>query len=145
MKSIILILSVLFSLTSCNDEDTKTSITFSEIGKGTLHGNGSEGIAQSNIVIKNTTDWQDLITQINSFNNVSGSFSETDIDFDNYLIIAVFLDVKSNGWEVEITDVTKNENSLVVLTKETEFDISVITQPFSIVKIPTTEKTIEFE
>ena len=97
------------------------------------------------MVIKNTTDWQDLITQMNSYNNVSGSFSETDIDFDNYLIIAVFLEVKPNGWEVEIIGITENEKSLVISTKETEFVSSVITQPYSIVKIPTTEKTIEFE
>ncbi|MGC6430330.1 MAG: protease complex subunit PrcB family protein [Jejuia sp.] len=146
MKTLVLILSILFSLTSCSGDNPKTtSITFTEIGEGALSGDGSEGIAQSNIVIKNTTDWQNLITQMNSFNNVSSSFSETDIDFDNYLIIAVFLEVKPNGWEVEITEVTENENSLVVSTKETEFVSSVISQPYSIVKIRKTEKTIEFE
>ena len=97
------------------------------------------------MVINNTTDWQNLIIQMNSFNNVSGNFSETDIDFDNYLIIAVFLEVKPNGWEVQINNITENENSLVVSTNENEFDSSVITQPFSIVKIRRTEKTIEFE
>ena len=76
---------------------------------------------------------------------VTDNFSETDIDFDNYLIIAVFLDVKSSGWEVKITNITENENSLVVSTNETQFISSVITQPFSIVKICRTEKTIEFE
>ncbi len=86
-----------------------------------------------------------LISKINSVNNVSDSFSETDIDFDNYLIIAVFLEVKGSGWEVKITNITENENNLIVSTKETEFDNLVITQPFSIVKIRRTEKIIDFK
>lgn len=149
MKNMILILSILLTIYSCsendNNQDFPQNIEFDVIYNGVLSGNGSEGITQSNMVINNTTDWQNLITQMNSSNNVSGNFSETDIDFDNYLIIAVFLEVKANGWEVEITNITENENSLVVSINENEFDSSVITQPFSIVKIRRTEKTIEFE
>ena len=144
-----LILSILLTIYSCNKNDDNQVFPqnkeFNVIYSGVLSGNGSEGIIQSNMVINNTTDWQNLIIQMNSFNNVSGNFSETDIDFDNYLIIAVFLEVKPNGWEVQINNITENENSLVVSTNENEFDSSVITQPFSIVKIRRTEKTIEFE
>ncbi len=149
MKKMILILSILLTIYSCSVNDNNQNLPqnkgFDVIYNGVLSGDGSEGITQSKMVINNTIDWQNLITQMNSFNNVSGNFSETDINFDNYLIIAVFLEVKPNGWEVEITDITENENSSVVSTKETEFISSVITQPFSIVKIRRTEKTIEFE
>tara|TARA_B100000780_G_scaffold252496_1_gene199634 strand:+ start:296 stop:745 length:450 start_codon:yes stop_codon:yes gene_type:complete len=149
MKNMFLILSILLTIYSCNKNDDNQVFPqnkeFNVIYSGVLSGNGSEGIIQSNMVINNTTDWQNLIIQMNSFNNVSGNFSETDIDFDNYLIIAVFLEVKPNGWEVQINNITENENSLVVSTNENEFDSSVITQPFSIVKIRRTEKTIEFE
>jgi hypothetical protein len=149
MKKMFLILSILLTIYSCSENDNNQRFPqnkeFDIIYNGVLSGNGSEGITQSNMVINNTTDWQNLITQMDSFNNVSGNFSETDIDFDNYLIIAVFLEVKPNGWEVQINNITENENSLVVSTNENEFISSVITQPFSIVKIHRTEKNIEFE
>ena len=150
MKSIFILFSLFFSLSSCNNDENNQIFPqnkeFDVIYNGVLGGNGSEGILRSNMVISNTTNWQNLMSKMNnSFNNVTDNFSETDIDFDNYLIIAVFLEVKSNGWEIEITNITEHENSLVVSTKETEFDSSVITQPFSIVKIRRTEKTIEFE
>lgn len=149
MKTIILILSF-FLATSCSSDDDSTTIqstpiTFTEIGKGALFGNGSEGIAQSNIVIDNTTDWQNLMTQMNSFNNVTNEFSETNIDFSNYTVIGIFLEVKPSGWEVEISNIEENNTNLMVSKTETEADNSVITQPFHIVKIPITNKPIEFE
>ena len=145
-----LILLTVLSIYSCSENDNNQvfpqSKEFDVIYNGALGGDGSEGITQSNMFINNNNDWENLMSQMNnSFNTVTDNFSETDIDFDNYLIIAVFLDVKSSGWEVKITNITENENSLVVSTNETQFISSVITQPFSIVKICRTEKTIEFE
>lgn len=145
-----LILLTVLLICSCSENDNNQvfpqSKEFDVIYNGVLSGNGSEGITQSNMVINNTIDWENLMSQMNnSFNTVTDNFSETDIDFDNYLIIAVFLDVKPSGWEVKITNITENESSLVVSTNETQFISSVITQPFSIVKIRRTEKAIEFE
>lgn len=149
MKTIILILSIFFATSCSNDDDIQTAqstpINFTEIGKGALFGNGSEGIAQSNIVIDNTTDWQNLIDQMNSFSNISNSFTETSIDFNSYAIITVFLEIKPTSWEVSITNITENETNISVSVQETEMDNTVITQPFHIVKIPITNKPIEFE
>ncbi len=149
MKTKILFIAMLMIFISCNNKDNQAfpqNKEFNVIYHGTLGGNGSEGITQSNMVIDNTSDWQNLMSQMNNrFHKVSDSFSETDIDFDNYLIIAVFLEVKGGGWEVKITNITENENNLIISTKETVFLTTVITQPFSIVKIRRTEKTIEFE
>ena len=149
MRNMILILSITLSLFSCNDSKNMDSlpqnIAFTIISNNALRGSGSEGISQSNMVINNTTDWQNLITRMNSINNVSDNFSEIDIDFDSYLIIAVFLEVKSSDWLIEVTKIIENENNLVVTTNENESIASVIAQPYSIVKIPITEKTIEFE
>lgn len=149
MKTIILILSI-FLATSCSSDDASqtaqsTPITFTEIGKGAIFGNGTEGIAQSNIVIDNTTDWQNLMTQMDSFNNITNEFSETNIDFNIYTVIAIFLEVKPSGWEVEISNIEENNTNIMVSKTETEADNSVITQPFHIVKIPITNKPIEFE
>ena len=150
MKNMFLILFTVLSICSCSKNGDNQvfpqSKEFDVIYNGVLSGNGSEGITQSNMVINNTIDWENLMSQMNnSFNTVTDNFSETDIDFDNYLIIAVFLDVKPSGWEVKITNITENESSLVVSTNEAQFISSEITQPFSIVKIRRTEKAIEFE
>ena len=149
MKTIILILSI-FLATSCSGDDDNqtaqsTTVTFTEIGKGVLEGNGEEGIIQSNMVINNITDWQNLITQMNSFNNVTDNFSETNIDFSTHQIIAIFKEVKPTNCEVEISSITENDNNLSVSVVETEYDFTVVTQPFHIVKIPITDKPIEFE
>ena len=149
MKTIILILSLILAI-SCNSDDDNsqfqsTEITFTEIGKGNLDGNGSENVSQSTLLINNQTDWQNLIDQMNSVNNISNSFTETTIDFDSYSIVAIFLDIKPTGWEVSITNITENETNISVSIQETEMDNTVITQPFHIVKIPKTNKEIMIE
>ena len=142
MKNMFLIIPILLTICSCSENDKDKD--FDIIYNGVLNGNGEEGITQSNMVVDNTTDWESLMFQMNSVNNVTDSFFETDLDFDTYLVIAVFLEVKPSGWEVQINSITENENSLFVSTNENQFDSSVITQPFSIVKIPKTEKQIVF-
>jgi hypothetical protein len=149
MKTIILIIGF-FLAVSCNSDDTSSSaqstpVNFTEIGKGALYGNGSEGITQSNMVITNDADWQNLIYQMNSVNNVTNEFSESNIDFGSYVIVAVFLEVKQHGWELEISNIEETTSNIVVSKIETALINSVITQPFHIVKIPITTKPIEFE
>ncbi len=150
MKTLILILSILV-VTSCgSDDDNQTAqstpITFTEIGKGSLYGNGSEGISQSNLVITNESDWQNLIDQMNSYNNnVSNLFSETNIDFQSYIVIAVFLEVNGFLQYVEITNINEYDRNILVSKTQIDTALSTISQPFHIVKIPITEKPIEFE
>ena len=120
-------------------------MNFTEIGKGALYGSGQEGISQSNVIISNTNDWQNLISQMNSVNNVSDNFTETDINFNEFSVFAIFLEVKSSGWEIETETVTENQNSISISTLETEYATAVITQPFSIIKIPKTNKSIIVE
>ncbi len=150
MKKTLLILSLFLFIYSCinecdESEFQSTNIDFVEIGIGSLSGSGQEDIDQSNLVITNQTDWQELIAVIDAIVNVSGNFSETDIDFDNFMLIAVFLELKGNGYDVEITNVIENENNITITTQETEFLTLVMTQPYHIVKIPVSDKTIIFE
>ena len=146
-KIYVLLFLLTSSLISCNKNDIEektNSITFTEIGKGALYGNGAEGIPQSNLVITNNTDWQNLMNQMNAVNNVTDNFTETNIDFSVYEIIAIFLDVKGNGWEVSITDITEDNANIYVDKSEKEYDNSVITQPFHIVRIPKSNKPVIF-
>lgn len=133
-------------MNSCNNDDFQSpEINFTEIGKGALFGNGQEGISQSNLTISNTTEWQNLISQMNSINNATNNFTETNINFNEYTVFAIFLEVKANGWEIGTESVTENEDNITVTTQEIEMVNSTMTQPFSIIKIPKTEKTILVE
>jgi len=145
----ILILVSLQIILSCDNNDNlelqSDPITFQEIGKGALYGNSAEGISQSNMIITNAIDWQNLMIKMNSVNNVTDNFTETDIDFDNFMVIAIFLEVKGNGWEVKINKIMENETKIIVSTQETEYANTVMTQPFHIVKMWKSDKSILFE
>lgn len=120
-------------------------IGITNIVGGTLHGNGKEGIDKSNIIITNTADWQNLMTRMNSVNDITERFKETEIDFERYMVIAVFLEVKTSGWRVEIDKIKEYDNYLTISTKEQIYETTEITQPFHIIKVPKTNKEIIFE
>jgi hypothetical protein len=82
---------------------------------------------------------------MDSYNIVSTNFTEIDIDFNNYIIIAVFLEVKPVNWLVEITNIMENEDNILVSQEDTEGGFLTIDQPYHIVKIPITDKPIVFE
>ncbi len=148
MKNILIILTIALMSCSSNDDNLNKNVNFSIIGKGQLHGNGTENIEKSNLVIDNTTSWNELIDKMNTVNNVSDGLSETDIDFSQYLIIVVFDNVYSNGGHsIDIISIIENEINITVKVDKLMAgdDTQVITQPFHIVKIPQTEKPIIFE
>lgn len=149
MKSLVLILSILLSLTGCSDDNTKTtSITFTDIGKGELftsYQNNDDGI---NLVIGSLTDWNNLISTIDNPNNVSANFTEIDIDFSEFQIIAVFDKLRNNGgWSIDVTTITENEDNLTVnIDNLQNGDLTqIVIQPFHIIKIPINDKPIVFE
>jgi hypothetical protein len=149
-KNVLIILLSIFTLSGNIDDDDSeiVSIEFTLIAKGDLFGNSAEGIAEQNLIISDEATWNSLITQMNLGNNVSDSFSETDIDFSEYKIIAVFDGIKGNGGHsLELDIINNSENIIVKIT-----DIApqgnattVITQPFHIVKITNSDLPILFE
>lgn len=146
MRILITILSLLF-IASCSNDDTfePKEMEFTNISRGVLSGNGHEEITQSNLIIKNITDWQNLISKMDSYNEVSNNFTETSIDFENYFIIAIFSEIKPTICGVEIKNITENENNILVFSEKTESDATTVSQPYHIIKIPKTDKTIEFK
>lgn len=148
MKNILLILTIALISCSSNNDNLNKNVNFSLIGQGQLHGNGAENIEKSNLVIDNTTSWNELIDKMNAANNVSDDFAETDIDFSQYLIIAVFDNIYSNGGHsIDIISIVENEINITVKVDKLMAgdDTQIITQPFNIVKISQTEKPIIFE
>lgn len=150
-KNVFLLLVLLTAFVSiCSNDDsndaTTTPISFGLVGKGALFGNGAEGIVQSNLVITNQTDWQNLMDAMDTVNNTSSHFTETNIDFSQYTVIAIFLEIKGWGYDFEISSIEETADNIVVSKTDPlqEASTAVINQPFHIVKIPITTKPIVF-
>ena len=145
--SILLIVTLFVGCDKNNDTPETTNITLVEIGKNALYGNGQEGVSQSNLVITNNSDWQNLMTQMNSVNNVTDEFFETNIDFNQFEIIAVFDSIRPhNNFNVSISEITENPIGIEISIEKTNGDSGyvVMTQPFHIVKIPKSNKPVIF-
>lgn len=146
-----LIILFAIGLFGCKTSQNNTKMKIIEpilIAKGNLHGSGSEGIKEQNIIIDNQSDWDNLIHQINTVNNVSDGFLETKIDFTDYTIIAIFTDVKnSGGHKIDVDVVTTDEEVLVTVNPigPSGMATSVMTQPYYIAKISKSDLPIVFK
>ena len=143
-----IILLVLTTIFNCAPEELITEELYASttlIAKGNLLGAGSEGIDQQNMIITNTAEWVSLINKIS---NTTATFSETEIDFTNYIIIAVFDEVKlGSGYSIEL-DVTYNSDAIIVTIENHSVngDLTTrFTQPFHIIKINHSELPIIFQ
>ncbi|WP_143885631.1 protease complex subunit PrcB family protein [Chryseobacterium binzhouense] len=150
MKKLLLFLliSVLFINYSCNDKDenieSKTQINFQLIGKGELIGNS---LTQQNLVITNSAQWTTLLNTLDANNDVSGGFTETNIDFNQYMVIAVFDQTYLNGGHsIDIIAVDETASNLEInVEKLLQGNVtSIVTQPYHIVKIPKIAKPVTF-
>lgn len=148
-KTLILSL-VLFLTISCNnsvEENSFTSqtITPTLIGKGSLM--GSENILPQNVVYYNISGWNTILNSIDQFR--LAQFTETtNVDFNNFQLIAVFDNVyPSPTYDVSITNITENENNIVVTVTKTlnPSDATIVDQKFHIVKIPKSTKPVVFQ
>ena len=143
------IVILLFALNckSTQQREKTTNDTMVLIGKGSLYGSGAEGIEKQNVVITTSEDWEKLLAKMNSVNNVSQSFSETKVDFSNYSLIAVFDEVETSGGytlDIEIIEATDQIEVVVTRIFPDGIATSVMTQPYCIVKIPSTDLPIVF-
>ena len=149
---LILLCSIFFMSISCrdnNDDDeqleSKSEINFQLIGKGNLTGSYT---AQQNTVITNTTQWNNFLSQIDGQNNhPSAGFTETNIDFNQFMVIIVIDAVYPNGGHsVDIMTVDENSQNIEVdVEKLLQGNVTtVVTQPYHIVKIPKILKPVIF-
>lgn len=149
-KNALIILLAIFAL-SCNSEDYNLEMVDIEsvlITKDNLFGNGGEGIIEQNLEITSQSMWNNLISQMNSVNNVSDNFSEIDIDFSQYKVIAIFDKIKNNGGHSLELNLTGNSENIIVSINYISPKgnvMSVITQPYHIVKISNSNLPIIFE
>ena len=131
-----------------NEDDMQTVIYPSLIGKGDLYGSGEEGIQKQNIVISDTAAWNELKIKMNCINNTTGSFTETEINFSEYIILAAFSELRPlGGCSIEIKNVFEYSGGINVRIENfvPQAGVAEETQPYHIVKIPKTNKQIFFE
>lgn len=144
----ILILLLALNCKSTENQAKMTQENIVLIGKGNLHGSGAEGIEKQNLVITSLEDWKGILNKMNSVNKVSNSFSETDIDFSKYTVLAVFDEVKNSGGHSLnlLMEETKEKILVEVLRKGPDgIATSVMTQPYYIVKLPKRNLPIVFK
>ena len=150
MHKLLGIVILLFAL-NCKSSENEAKMTKEDIvliGKGNLYGSGSEGIEKQNLIVTSPEEWKDLLNKMNAVNKVSDSFSETDIDFSEYTVIAVFDEIKNSGGHSLnlVIQETKDEFLVEVLRKSPDgIATSVMTQPYYIVKVPKSDLPIVFE
>jgi hypothetical protein len=150
MKSLLflLALTIFFGCNNNDDEFLPLTIAPTLIGNGNLYGNGEENITKQNLIISRNNEWTELMSKMNTVNNETDNFTETEIDFSNFILLAVFDEIKRNGgYTVAIKNVVENKNDLTVTIQHLAPNgrvSTVITQPYHIVKIHKTEKKIIF-
>lgn len=117
------------------------------IGHGQLSSNAT--IQQQNTVISNQSQWNQFIIEMNNMNgeDVSTSFTEINVDFTNYIIIALIDSMRGDtGYSIDIDSVVENQSDVTVdiLHVNIHAGWTVIQRPYHIVKIPIQSKPIVF-
>jgi hypothetical protein len=118
------------------------------IAQGELYGNSRDSITEQNIVITTQEEWSNLIDAMRLENSSVTNIAETDIDFTQYQVIAVFGKVEGNGgWSIAITNIMEYSDSIVATYTNIETGnlVDAIAQPFQIVKIPLSNKKVAFD
>ena len=149
MKTLILSLVLILAL-SCSNHDSQsasmiaTPITTTLIGKNSL---SNPNPPLQNMLVTNQAQWDSLLTSMNAVNNVSGTFTETNINFTNFDIIAVFRNPISNSVStVDIIGIDENQSNRVVTVQNLINGAAQdVAQPFHIVKIPKSTKPVVFQ
>ncbi|WP_166666209.1 protease complex subunit PrcB family protein [Myroides indicus] len=155
MKKFLIVACLALGMTACSNDDNKQDkgfesviITMDNVMQGSLIAKGEMGgpyfADELFTVITNQTDWQNLIDQMNS---VDPTAPETDVDFNNYEVIAVFDEGKTTGgYSIDIINITEFEKEIEVEVDRLHKgnDTQIATKPFHIVKIPKINKPVVF-
>ena len=127
----------------------KTIITPVLIAQGTFD-IGNNSLVKQNLVIKTQAEFNNLKNTMNFVNtNVTDNFTEKEIDFSKYQVIAVFDEI-DNYWDVyriNIEEIIEYSDSLVVSITSpiNKGQTQRVSHPYHIVKIPKSEKKIVFQ
>ena len=123
--------------------------SFTNISKGNLFGNGSEGFRKENIVISSKSEWFLFLLKIDVTEKLSKNLKNS-INFSKETIVVVVDKVRNTGgFSIEIIEVRTEAKGLLIKVKSTgpeafEMVTMAVMQPYHIVKIKNTNKEIKF-
>lgn len=146
MKKIILSIILIVTL-SCSKSDDKVSfrpqyMSFTLIGMGNL--TASDNIPKQNIIIRDSTAWSNILNAL-SQETIQQFTETTNIDFNNYQLIAVFdTPYPSSTFDLEIIGITEYENKIEVARQYFSTPTATIVYPqsYHIVKMRKSTKPI---
>lgn len=148
MKQILIIFSILFVFTSCDSNESEPSnITFTEIYHDDYF-NGDYKTPQANLVIKTQSEWDKLTATLKLGPKPWQNSIIPSVDFNKYQVIAVIDQVRNyGGYSIDITKITQTNNRIFVKVEQLSPGglTAVITQPYHIVQIPKSNKTVVFQ
>ena len=149
-KFTLIILTSLFAFgcSTPNDYSNMADVDSELISKGDLSGIGTEVISNQYFSFTNQTEWDNFISQIDVTNEVSSGFSEQNIDFSEYVVIAVIDQVRNtSGYSIDLEISTNYEKIFIGsnLSSPSPDGVvaTVISQPYHIVKIAKTNLPID--
>lgn len=144
--SYIMILIIASALVSCSDAGSeREKISFEVILDGTY----SAISEKRELKIDNDADYQKLMADV--YKNLDQMPRIPDVDFKKHNLIAVFIGTRNTGgFLVNIDSITETAKGLNVEVNETKpgkncMTIDMLTAPFTIVKIPKSEKKPVFK
>ena len=149
-KFTLLILTSLFAFgcSTPNDYSNMADVDSELISKGDLSGIGTEVISNQYFSFTNQTEWDNFISQIDVTNEVSSGFSEQNIDFSEYVVIAVIDKVRNtSGYSIDL-EISTNYEKIFIGSNLSSPSLdgvvaTVISQPYHIVKIAKTNLPID--
>ncbi len=126
-----------------------TLIKFVEMCDGALYGAGAEKIHKHDTVIRDNSSWVALKNKMNTTNVTTINCADTTINFSDSIIVVAFEEVKgSGGYDVIVKNIIEYMDTVFVSVEHTipkGLVITVMEQPFHLVKIPATNKPIVFK
>ena len=123
-------------------------INFTTIGKGNSYRENlyDNFITKCHWVIKTQAAWDSLLTNISA--HEIAQFTETDIDFSKYQVIAVIDKLYGyGGWGTDIIQLTKRNGKIIVNYENSHVGelTGFYSRSYHVVKIPVTDKEVEFQ
>lgn len=121
------------------EPEVPEAVEYNDLGRGELFGNGSEGIEQGHVLLKNEDDWLAMRMKMDRI-NMSSNKIETSLDYDTDNMFIYFDKVRSTGgYVLSVTEVGKTSDSLyvsVLIRKPDGPAATVLTQPFVAISYP---------
>ncbi len=145
---------LLFSILGCTSSSSITpavsfpiKLNYSLIKSTNLSGSGIETLQSQNLVITTQAQWLSLIQSIDAVDAISTTFSETNIDFNQYNVIAIFDQIRPHsGFALNLTQVVELESTINISysTTNAQAGFTVLILPIKIIKILKSSKPIHF-